>query len=288
MQEEVMHLDDRGGGAATIYVGNQVWKRVPSEHSPDTAEWLQDTTEDRVVAADRKMEGALEHAYRYPEMAVPVRRCPQIELPLEVTQPVYCFKFGFGEIVAIDSDDIAVRFGKKERHVEKQDLITRVQAEVAWHSDWLTGERKRLEEGKQLFIVKGLCRIRFGEWQAFLNRYNVPRSTADDLIRRYKDAMARKAPAQHLTGYRSSGVSDPEPHLDGDSDADELERSIKEETDKRHGRKPTHHKTWWNLRIELPPHILNQCRKKYKQPGAKKYWRHAAYKFVGKDPDAEE
>jgi hypothetical protein len=108
----------------------------------------------------------------------PIRR-PRLEWERKEGQAVYHSTFGFGEIVAIRDSKIVVKFGKNERVVSEQDLVTRAQAESAWNLYWLTGERRRLEEGKRLFVVKSLCR--FGEWQAFLKKYDYPRSTADDL-----------------------------------------------------------------------------------------------------------
>ena len=287
--QEVIHLDDRGGGAATIFFKNRGWKRVPSKDSPDAAEWfrLQHTAEDPLKSADSETGRILEHAYLHPETTEPVRRRPRLELPLKTSQPVYCSEFGFGGIVAIDGDDITVRFGEKERQVGAQDLVTRVRAEVAWHTYWLRGEKRRFEEGKRLFIVKSLCG--FGEWQAFLDRYDYPRSSADDLIRRYKNEVAWKAQNQHLPGNRASDLADPDRHVNerkADPDAEEREELVRTETEKRRERKPTYHKTLWAIRIKLPPDILMRCREQYKLPGAKKYWRRAAYEFIGEDPGA--
>jgi len=285
---EVIHLDDRGGGTATIFFKSCGWKRVPSEDSPDAAEWfrLQYTPEDPLEAADSKMRRILEHAYLHPERTEPVRRRPRIELPLKLGQPVYCSAFGFGRVVAID-DDITVGFGEKERQMGKQDLVTRVGAEVAWHTYWLRGEKRRFEEGKRLFIVKNLCR--FGEWQAFLDRYDYPRSSADDLIRRYKNQVMRETQIQQLPGNRASDLADPDRQVNerkADPDAEKRAELVRTETEKRRDRKPTYHKTLWTIRIKLPPDILIRCREQYKLPGAKKYWRRVAYEFIGEDPDA--
>lgn len=288
---EPLHLDDRGGGAATIYVGNRGWKRIPSKDSPDAPNWcrLRYSPKDRFLAADRKTGRVLEHAYRHPETTIPVRRRPRQNEPLKVGQPVYCSKFGLGGIVAINGDDITVGIGKEERHVGKQDLVTRLQAEINWHRYWLRGERRRLEEGKRLLIVKNLCLSEFGEWRAFLDRYDYPRSTADDLIRRYKTHTMRKALDQNLPGNRASDLADPDRQVNerkADPDAEEREEVVKTETEKRCGRTPTPHQIYWTIRIKLPSHILDRCRQKYKRPGAKKYWRRAAYQFIGENSDA--
>ena len=67
------------------------------------------------------------------------------------------------------------------------------------------GRKDDFKEGKPVAIVKNLCR--FGEWRAFLKKYEYPRSTADDLIRRYEDDM--KCKPQQLPGNRAIDVSDP-------------------------------------------------------------------------------
>jgi hypothetical protein len=183
----------------------------------------------------------------------------------------------FVEIKAIEGDDIRVTFGEQERHVAPQDLLTQAKAELHWHAYWLRGETRRFEEGKRLFIVKGVCR-HFGEWQAFLNRYDYPRSTADDLIRRYQAAQSH-----HLTGNRAIDVAGLERHANErtrDSDADEREKLVRQETAKRRGKKPSYHPALWSIRIKLPPDVLKLCHKKYKEPDAKEFWRRAAYRLV--------
>jgi len=286
-----MHLEDRGGGVATIYLKHRVWKRVPEKSSPDRAEWWLVSSDDRLIVADREMSQALEYAYQHPETTVPVFRFSRADPPLEIGQPVFCVTSGFGEIVAINGHRIAVRFGEsKKQWMKKRHLITAIQAEVTWHTYWLRGEKRRLKEGKWLFIVKALCRKQFGAWQAFLNRHDIPRSSADDVIKCYLDEMVRKSPSRQLTGYRSIDLSSPDYAADvatGEKNATELDELIHKEIAKREGRKPTHHDSLWSLRIKLPQDILRRCRKKYKRPGAKDYWRRKAYEFVGKDPKAE-
>jgi hypothetical protein len=287
--DDVVHLDDRGGGAATIFFKNCSWRRVPTEDSPDAAKWLrlQYTPEDPFEVADSETRRILEHAYRHPETTEPVRRRPRLELPLKPGLPVHCSAFGFGKVVAIDGDDITVGFGEKRRHVGKEDLMTRVGAEVAWHTYWLRGEKRRLEEGKRLFIVKSLCG--FGDWQAFLDRYDYPRTSADDLIRCFKNEAMRDAQIPELHGNRAGCRTDPDRRVNErkpDPDAEAREELVKKETEQRRGRTPTQHETLWGIRIKLPPRIVTRCREQYKLPGAKKYWRRAAYEFVGEDPDA--
>jgi hypothetical protein len=73
----VIHLDDCGGGKATIFYENKCWKRVPREGSPDAAaRWSTDA--DRPEAANREMGSFLEHAYRHPKTAMPIHRFPRL------------------------------------------------------------------------------------------------------------------------------------------------------------------------------------------------------------------
>ena len=286
---ETVALDDRGDGKATIFYRNRGWRRVLNERSPDApAQWvaLQYAAEDPVEAADTKMQRFFEHAYRYPETAKPIRRRPRREWERKAGQPVYCPAFGFGEIVAIQGDKIVVKFGKKEQVMAAQDLMTRAQVEADWHLYWLRGERRRLEEGRRLSIIKSLCR--HGEWQAFLDKYDYPRSTADDLIRRYREELRWKARTQ-LTGNRAIQVGVPAlPIHERIPDPDDAERKalIKKETEKRRGKEPSHQKAPWPIRINLPPDIIALCRERYKHEGesAREYWRLAAYRFEGLKP----
>jgi hypothetical protein len=215
--------------------------------------------------------------------AMPIRRYPTLEWERKAGQPVFSSAYGFGKIVAIQDGKIVVKFGKKERIVGAQDLMTRAQAESDWHLYWLRGERRRLEEGRRLSIVKNLCR--FGEWQAFLDKYDYPRSSADDLIRRYHIELKWEARTQ-LTGNRAIEDGEPARHINErrpDPNDDERKDLIRKETEKRHGKEPSYHKTLWSIRIKLPPDILTLCRERYERKGksAKKFWRLAAYIFVG-------
>jgi hypothetical protein len=221
--------------------------------------------------------------------AEPPRRHPRQKPALERGLLVFHPDFGFGKIVATQGNKIVVKFGKTERVTREPDLVTRVEAKVNWHTYWLRGEKRRLLEGRLLWIVKGLCR-RHGEWQAFLDRYDYPRSTADDLTRRYKAAMAEEPKTQESPGNRAIQAADPDRHVNErtpDSEADEREESVRQEAAKRRGKNPTYHKTLWSIRIKLPPDVLTLCRRRYKQEpnAAKKFWRRAAYRFVDLDPD---
>jgi hypothetical protein len=209
------------------------------------------------------------------------------EWDLKLGQPVYCAAFGSGEIVAIKCGDVTVAFGEQEQKVDAHDLMTRAEAETYWYGFWSSGAKRRFEEGKRLAIVKSLCR--FGEWQAFLDKYDYPRSTADDLIRRYEEEM--KWRSQQLPGNRAIDVTDPgqqDSESTADSAADERKELVQQEIEKRRGMEPSEHATDWTIRIKLPPDVLKLCREKYKEPDAKYFWQHAAYRFVGFDPDKPE
>jgi hypothetical protein len=217
--------------------------------------------------------------------AKPIRH-PRLEWERKVGQQIHSAKFGFGKIVAIQSDKIVVKFGKNERVMGAQDLSTRAQAEIDWHTYWLSGERRRLEEGKRLSIVKSLCE--FGEWKKFLDKYNYSRSSADDLIRRYHIDLKWEARNQ-LPGNRASQTGDLGQRVNDhseDPEGRERRELVKEEIEKRRGKEPTYHKTLWSIRIKLPPDVLALCRKKYVRNGkrAKEFWCLAAYIFVDLDP----
>jgi hypothetical protein len=281
MQDSTIEIRERGFASFTRH--GRLYKREPG--SDGSHRWLRRRFNGWRAVSDRRARRC-ERLYHHPEHVKPFRRFPRLDPGLKLNQPVYCPPFGFGKIAAIEGDDITVRFGEQERQVAAQDLLTQAKAELHWHAYWLRGETRRFEEGKRLFIVKSLCR--FGEWQAFLDKYDYPRSTADDLIRRYKGASAEAETGQ-LPGNRSIDVAGLERHVNErtpDSDADERKELVAQETAKRHGRKPSYHPALWSIRIKLPPDVLKLCHKKYKEPDAKEFWRRAAYRFVGLDPNA--
>jgi len=74
--QEVIHLDDRGGGLATIFYQGERWRRVPGDGPDSQAEWQAD--EER---ADRKLRRIFEHTYRHQEMATPIKRKPRLRHP---------------------------------------------------------------------------------------------------------------------------------------------------------------------------------------------------------------
>jgi hypothetical protein len=278
-------MDIRPDKSVVVFWGPRRYVSDPGNDSP--RRWFKQTSNGSPVSKSRRRR--LERIYKYRDEYPEVRRFPRVKPDLKPGLPVYCARFGFGEIATIDGDDITVRFKDKNRLIEAKELVTRVEAEVDWHEYWLTGEKRRLREGKKLFIVKGLCR--HGEWQVFLDRYEIPRSTADDLIRRYLDAILRSGETPHLHGYRANDVGDPARDRNNqteDSDAAELAKLVEQEAEKRRGKTPTQNPEYWHVRIKLPPAIVTRCREHYKQPDAKEYWRRAAYMFIDEDPSSEE
>jgi hypothetical protein len=273
---DLIHLDDRGDGRVSAFFRDGRWKRL-DRGLDGTVSWIH-TSDGSMETASREICQLLEHAYKHPETTEPVRRYPRVRPELKPGLPVYSPDFGFGEIAKVDGDNISVSFGEKTRHIERKELITQVDAAVDWHNCWLSGQKRRLEEGKRLFVVKGLSR--FGEWQAFLDRYEIPRSTADDLIRRYLDSMLQQGCDVKLPGYRS-GLINPA-HLGSDlTDAEaDLADLIEEETEKRRGKTPSYVAQYFAVRIAMSAEMVKRCRERYKKSGARKYWRRAANTFV--------
>jgi hypothetical protein len=276
-----MAFERRPDSSISIFRHGRQYRREPGS----SGRWLKRThSEWRAVSARRARR--LERAYRHRDELKKIRRFSR-EWELNLEQPVYCPAFGSGKIVAIKSGDVTVAFGEQEHSVDVHDLVTLAQAEMHWYAYWFSGAKRRFEEGKRLAIVKNLCR--HGEWQAFLDNYDYPRSTADDLICRYEAEM--KLRSQQLTGNRAIDVADPGQQVSestADSDADERKELVRLENEKRAGRKPSDHATDWAIRIKLPPDVLRLCREKYKEPDAKDFWQRAAYRFVGLDPDEPE
>jgi hypothetical protein len=220
------------------------------------------------------------------EKTKPIQRHPRIDPPLQPGQPVYHPDRGFCEVMAIEGEDITISAGQTKLVVERDAFVTLVQAQINWHSDWLNGEKRRLREGEELFIVKGLSR--FGEWQTFLDRNEIPRSTADDLIRRYLIELARKGRVLNLHGYRASsddGTDRQDNQHIRDSDDTERRELVAKEVEKRQGRQPSHHRYFWSLRIGLPTRIIALCRDRYRleQKNSRKYWQDKAYEFARQD-----
>jgi hypothetical protein len=215
--------------------------------------------------------------------ATPDKSTPA-EGEITIGQPVYCLAFGAGEVAAIEGDLITVRFSDTEEKVQVQQLTTLALAEGEWHSNWLRGEPWIVEDGRRLTIVKNLCR--HGDWQDFLKKYDLSRSTCDDHIRRYKNTLVLAAQVAQMTGNRSFDPADLDPDRkvnprSPDPNAEELKAKVEEEIQKRKGRVPSHHRTDWSVRIKLPPAVAAECREKYPDAGAKAYMQQAAYGLIG-------
>ena len=276
-------IEFRPDGSVSIFVAGRQYRREPHNER-----WVKRTPSgygDRPVS-DRRARW-VERIYRHSDEIKRIRRFPRLEPALKPGLPVYHPAFGSGDIAAIEGEKILVKFGEHERQVRAQDLVTRDRAEVDWYRYWRRGAERRFEEGKRLWIVKSLCR--HGEWQAFLNRYRYPRSTADDLIKRYRYEVKMAAQHRQLHGYRAIDLADADGQVNEstfDREAEEREELVAKENDKRRGRMP--HSEYWSIRIKLPPDVGTRCREKYKEEpdAAKEYWQAAAYIFVGLDPDA--
>lgn len=126
---EIILLDRHDNGAATTYYQNQCWKRVADEWTDATTQWLNDYLE----TASTEMHQFLELAYEDHKIPAPVRH-PLVEWERKAGQRVFSPAFGFGKIVATIGSKIVVKFGKRERVVGAQDLSTRAQAEIDWHT----------------------------------------------------------------------------------------------------------------------------------------------------------
>jgi hypothetical protein len=113
-----------------------------------------------------------------------------------------------------------------------------------FHDVWLRGTGWQLEAGELCYQIKSLCD--HGEWGAFLDEYDIPRSTADDWIRRYKD---------HAGITETRQFEEPNPPPAPDQESKERQQQIKEETDKRKGKKRQHNPSEVTARIRgLLPH----------------------------------
>jgi hypothetical protein len=151
--------------------------------------------------------------------------------------------FGDGSITEISGDVITVKFDDGETRKMKAEYLTPWetldQLRAQFHDAWIRGTAWRLEVGQLLYKIKKQCA--HGEWKAFLDQYELARSTADDYVRRYEDEA-------QITGPRQFDTPNPAP--DPDPEADERTEQIAEEQEKRKGRKPTHHPTEVHVRVK--------------------------------------
>jgi hypothetical protein len=277
-------FERRPDSSASIFDIDKGRQYIRQREGDGSLRWLRRTTNGFRPVSDRRAR-RLERIYRHRDEHRRVRRYPRLVWERKAGQPVFSPAFGFGRIIAIPGNKIVVKFGKLDRVVNEEDLLTRAQAEADWHLYWLRGERRRLQEGRRLSVIKSLCR--HGEWKAFLTKYDYPRSTADDLINRYQNELrweASEMPGNRANGHGQLG----RPVNERQSNPDDVERDdlVKKEAKKRQGREPSHHKTLWSIRIKLPPEILTLCRERYRRKGerAKEFWRLAAYLFVRVEP----
>ncbi|HLZ51299.1 MAG TPA: hypothetical protein VKP61_11125 [Candidatus Acidoferrum sp.] len=109
---------------------------------------------------------------------------------------------------------------------------------------WMRGAEWRLEVGELLYKIKEKCE--YSEWGDFLKEYDLPRSTADDYVRRYRDEAG-------LTEVRQFDEPNPEPKPD--PQAEERKQDIEVEKNKRKGKRPEHNPTQVQVRLRsLLPH----------------------------------
>jgi hypothetical protein len=171
---------------------------------------------------------------------------------LTVGQRVNHPAFGEGTIAEIDDKSVLVDFDNGEEvviaaHVFADSLVESDSSELPdlgnsepqptledlklkFVEIWVRGAAWRLEFGEILFQIKQRCD--HGQWGEFLKENDLPRSTADDYIRQYKNHAG-------ITETRQNDTANPEPKPD--SEAEPRTAQIAEEQVKRQGRKPTFH-----------------------------------------------
>jgi hypothetical protein len=219
-------------------------------------------------------------------VAEPVR-FPRLPFFYNLDQAVHHDVFGAGKITAICGCTVTVAFCDQTRDLDIEEVVTRPQAEEGWHACMVHGANHRLEEGRWLWIVRSLCPQR-GDWKAFLNKWGVPRSSAYDLIQRY--LQERLWESQHASGIRTDttalGLQDHANTLNAGR-----KRLVDKEKAEREGRRESQGTkyTYWNLRINLPDAVTEDCREKYKEDGddGKAYWVRAAYRYVDREDELE-
>jgi hypothetical protein len=123
---------------------------------------------------------------------------------------------------------------------------------------WLRGSGWRLEVGEILYQIKD--KADHGQWGAFLKTKELPRSTADDYIRQYKN---------HADIAESRQFDTPNPGPEADPEADERAEDIAEELAKRVGKERTHHPTELRMRLKdlRPDQTSEYWRERKANPG---------------------
>ena len=174
----------------------------------------------------------------------------QGETEISKGQRVTTPSFGEGMVAEVSGDVVTVRFeGGDERKIKAdylQAAATLDELRCKFREAWVRGTQWRLEVGELLYKIKRRCA--HGEWGAFLNEYELARSTADDYVRRYEDEAQIAVPRQ---------FSLPEP----DPQADQRDEAIAEEKEKRQGKRPTHHQSELHVRVKgVKPYQLDLYR----------------------------
>ncbi len=217
-------------------------------------------------------------------------RYPRLSIQFAYGQTVHHTDFGAGTISSINGCKITIAFCDIARELDYEQLVTRALAEEKWQECFSHGANRRLEEGRWLWVIRSLCTQR-GEWNVFLEKWGVPRSTAHDLITRY--LQERQWDSQTASGYRTEGT----PRLnavtiDAAAELNEGRKQLVSEERTKHekdGLGQTDKPIYWSVRIKLPEPVAEHCRENYVEAGedAKKYWVRAAYRFVDREEELD-
>jgi hypothetical protein len=140
-------------------------------------------------------------------------------------------------------------------------------------ASWLRGAAWRLEQGELLSQIKEECD--HGQWGEFLKEYDIPRSTADDYIRRWKDEVQITEPRQ---------FEDPNPEPQPDHEAKERATDIEVEKKKREGKQQQHNQSEVTCRVRnlLPNQTAVYWEeRKENQERVDAIWRAAFFQIIG-------
>lgn len=197
----------------------------------------------------------------------------------QLDQPVFHPGFGYGFVIAIDSDNVTFREKKDSpltHTVKTADLITKSQAQIGLETCYFAGGAKawRHAAGRWASLYKNLCLMEgkgvYGDW---LKQHDLSRSSMDDLIRRFENEATWAAQEVVLPESGKTEETDPAPETPTgayavtggsqvhertpDPENDERQKNIQAETSKRTGIRPSHHKTILHLqRRNLDPERL--------------------------------
>ena len=187
--------------------------------------------------------------------------------------------FGKGTIPGIDGVAITVHLEDGEARKTKADCLqadTLDQLREKFRAWWVRGSAWRLEVGELLYRIKE--KADHGEWGAFLDEFDLARSTADDYVRRYMEQ-------RDITEPRQFDV--PNPERGPDPEADQRKAEIEVEQAKRKGKKATHHATELHVRVKnLEPLQLGMYRDERKENPDRvtDIWLRAFFEIIGQDP----